>query len=94
MNKIMKAGVIVGIVGGLTEAWFAIGKGYSIGLLTACENDYTPSDLLEDLSKNNDFMSKIMTKVAKYEKERCLKNIIQKKYLKRWSPNQGSFFYF
>lgn len=78
MNKIVKAGVIVGIVGGLTEAWFAIGKGYSIGLLTACENDYTPSDLLEDLSKDNDFMSKIMTTVAKYEKERCLK----KKYTK------------
>lgn len=79
MNKIVKAGVIVGIVGGLTEAWFAIGKGYSIGLLTACENDYTPSDLLEDLSKDNDFMSKIMTTVAKYEKERCLK---KKKYTK------------
>lgn len=79
MNKIVKAGVIVGIVGGLTEAWFAIGKGYSIGLLTACENDYTPSDLLEDLSKDNDFMSKIMTTVAKYEKERCLKKKIYKR---------------
>lgn len=79
MNKIMKAGVIVGIVGGLTEAWFAIGKGYSIGLLTACENDYTPSDLLEDLSKNNDFMSKIMTNVAKYEKRKISQKILYKR---------------
>lgn len=83
MNKIVKAGIIGGIIYGISEVWFAIGKGYSIGLLTACENDYAPSDLLEDLSKNNDFMSKIMTKVAKYEKERCLKKYYTKEVFEK-----------
>ena len=39
MNKIVKAGVIVGIIYGVSEVWFALGKGHVLGILAASEDE-------------------------------------------------------
>lgn len=72
MNKIVKAGVIVGIIYGVSEVWFALGEGHVLGILAASEDEkvLTPSELLDGTSDDNRLTSRIITKYAKYTKEK------------------------
>lgn len=75
MNKLIKAGIIGGIIYGVSELWFELGKGHVLGVLAAgeSENVLPPSELLDSLSDDNRLRSKIISKYGKYEKERILK---------------------
>lgn len=77
MNKLIKAGIIGGIIYGVSELWFELGKGHVLGVLAAgeSENVLPPSELLDSLSDDNRLRSKIISKYGKYEKERILKKI-------------------
>lgn len=72
MNKIVKAGVIGGIIYGASEIWFALGKGHVLGILAASEDEkvLTPLELLDGMSDDNRLTSRIITKYAKYKKEK------------------------
>ena len=39
MNKIVKAGIIGGIIYGASEVCFALGKGHILGILAASEDE-------------------------------------------------------
>lgn len=69
MNKIVKAGIIGGIICGASEVWFALGKGHVLGILAAIEDKkvLTPSELLDSISDDNRLTSRIITKYAKYK---------------------------
>ena len=77
MNKLIKAGIIGGIIYGVSELWFELGKGHVLGVLAAGESEdvLPPSELLDSLSDDNRLRSKIISKYGKYEKERILKKI-------------------
>ena len=77
MNKLIKAGIIGGIIYGVSELWFELGKGHVLGVLAAGENENVlpPSELLDSFSDDNRLRSKIVSKYGKYEKERILKKI-------------------
>lgn len=72
MNKIVKAGVIGGIIYGVSEVWFALGKGHVLGILAASEDEkvLTPLELFNGMSDDNRLTSRIITKYAKYKKEK------------------------
>lgn len=72
MNKIVKAGIIGGIIYGASEVCFALGKGHILGILAASEDEkvLTPSELLDGISDDDELTSRIITKYAKYKKEK------------------------
>lgn len=75
MNKFVKTGIIGGIIYGVSELWFAIGKGEALGMLAAGESEITPSECLDRISDDKSLTCKIISKYAKYEKEKLLKKI-------------------
>ena len=72
MNKIVKAGIIGGIIYGASEVCFALGKGHILGILAASEDEkvLTPSELLDGISDDDELTSRIITKYTKYKKEK------------------------
>lgn len=72
MNKIVKAGIIGGIIYRASEVCFALGKGHILGILAASEDEkvLTPSELLDGISDDDELTSRIITKYAKYKKEK------------------------
>lgn len=85
MNKIVKAGVIGGIIYGLSEVCFAMGKGHILGVLITGEDKkvLTPSELLDSISDDNNLTGRIITKYAKYEKEKILRELEAKKVFQK-----------
>lgn len=75
MNKFVKAGIIGGIIYGVSELWFELGKGHALGILVTGEDKgvLPPSELLDSLSDDGRLRSKIVSEYAKYEKEKILR---------------------
>ena len=85
MNKLIKAGIIGGIIYGVSELWFELGKGHVLGILAAGEDKgvLSPSELLDSLSDDGSLTGRIITKYAKYEKEKILREIEAKKVFQK-----------
>lgn len=85
MNKFVKAGIIGGIVYGVSELWFELGKGHVLGILVTGEDKgvLPPSELLDSLSDDGSLTGRIITKYAKYEKEKILREIEAKKVFQK-----------
>lgn len=74
MKKVAKNCIIGATIYGACQLFFDMGKGYMLGILAKCDDEYSPVEVI-DLCSNNDGKHKLRTKFIAEMAKGTIKNI-------------------